>query len=61
MIREEQPKRMLRREGGGKIPNRMDLTEANRNAQPTLSRCIFGKMCKNQRDTSKLDEMSGGG
>ena len=31
------------------IPNRMDLTEANRNAQPTLSRCICGKTCKNQR------------
>ena len=27
----------------------MDLTEANRNAQPTLSRCICGKTCKNQR------------
>ena len=31
------------------ILNRMDLTETNRNAQPTLSRCICGKTCKNQR------------
>ena len=38
------------REGGAEeIPNRMDLTEANRNAQPTLSRCICRKTCKNQR------------
>ena len=35
--------------GAEEIPNRTDLTEANRNAQPTLSRCIFGKTCKNQR------------
>ena len=28
----------------------MDLTEANRNAQPTLIRCICGRTCKNQRD-----------
>ena len=28
---------------------RMDLTETNRNAQSTLSRCICGKTCKNQR------------
>ena len=38
------------RDGGvEEIPNKMDLTEANRNAQPTLSRCICGKTCKNQR------------
>ena len=35
--------------GAEEIPNRMDLTEANRNAQPTLSRCICCKTCKNQR------------
>ena len=33
----------------GEILNRMVLTEMNRNAQPTLSRCICGKTCKNQR------------
>ena len=27
----------------------MDLTETNRNAQLTLSRCICSKRCKNQR------------
>ena len=37
------------RGGAEEIPNRMDLKEANRNVQPTLSRCICGKTCKNQR------------
>ena len=37
------------RGGSEEIPNRMDLTEANRNSQPTLSRCSCGKTCKNQR------------
>ena len=36
-------------ERGEEILNRMDLTEMNRNAQTTLSRCICGKTCKNQR------------
>ena len=35
--------------GAEEIPNRMDLTKVNRNAQPTLSRCICGKTRKNQR------------
>ena len=35
--------------GAEEISNRMDLTEANRNAQPTLSKCICGKTCNNQR------------
>ena len=37
------------RGGAEVILKRMDLTETNRNAQPTLSRCICGKTCKNQR------------
>ena len=40
------PQRIPRR---GEIPNRMDLTEVDRNVPPTLSRCICGKTCKNQR------------
>ena len=35
--------------GAEEILNRMDLTETNKNAQPTWSRCICGKTCKNQR------------
>ena len=53
-----------REEGEEEIPNRMDLTEANMNVQPTLSRCIYGKTCKNQRGSkihqSRMKYLEGG-
>ena len=35
--------------GWGEIPNRMDLTESNSNAQSNRSRCVCGKTYKKQR------------